>query len=96
MFVPTGVPISPPQTISVRPVQATVAPQHLRPLFSSKINTSVQIALVGFVLARLGLGIDEGTVTAILIAAAAVTTVLSGLSYLVRWTLILTRSGQAW
>jgi len=77
-------------------IQATTAPQRLGPLFVSKVNTSVQIALVGFVLARLGLGIDEGTVTGILIAAAAVTTVLSGLSYLVRWTLILTRSGQAW
>jgi len=77
-------------------IQATTAPQRLGPLFVSKVNTSVQIALVGFVLARLGLGIDEDTVTGILIAAAAVTTVLSGLSYLVRWTLILTRSGQAW
>jgi cardiolipin synthase len=77
-------------------IQATTAPQHLGPLFVSKVNTSVQIALVGFVLARLGLGIDEGTVTAILIAAAALTTVLSGLSYLLRWTLILTRSQRAW
>ena len=68
----------------------------LGPLFVSKVNTSVQIALVGFVLARLGLGIDEGTVTGILIAAAALTTVLSGLSYLLRWTLILTRSERAW
>src|ERR1700730_9029017 len=77
-------------------VQATAAPQHLGPLFVSKVNTSVQIALVGFVLARLGLGIDEGTVTAILIAAAALTAVLSGLSYLLRWALILTRSDQVW
>jgi cardiolipin synthase len=77
-------------------IQATTAPQHLGPLFVSKVNTSVQIALVGFVLARLGLGIDEGTVTAILIAAAALTTVLSGLSYLLRWALILTRSQRAW
>jgi cardiolipin synthase len=77
-------------------IQATTAPQHLGPLFVSKVNTSVQIALVGFVLARLGLGIDEGTVTAILIAAAALTTVLSGLSYLLRWALILTRSQRVW
>jgi cardiolipin synthase len=77
-------------------IQATTAPQHLGPLFVSKVNTSVQIALVGFVLARLGLGIDEGTVTPILIAAAALTTVLSGLSYLLRWALILTRSDQVW
>ena len=77
-------------------IQATTAPRRLGPLFVSKVNTSVQIALVGFVLARLGLGIDEGTVTAILIVAAALTTVLSGLSYLLRWTLILTRSERAW
>ncbi len=77
-------------------IQATTAPHRLGPLFVSKVNTSVQIALVGFVLARLGLGIDEGTVTAILIVAAALTTVLSGLSYLLRWTLILTRSGRVW
>ena len=77
-------------------IQATSAPQYLGPLFVSKVNTSVQIALVGFVLARLGLGIDEGTVTGVLIVAAAVTTVLSGFSYLMRWALILTRSEQAW
>ncbi len=77
-------------------IQATTAPHRLGPLFVSKVNTSVQIALVGFVLARLGLGIDEGTVTAILIDAAAVTTVLSGFSYLARWALILTRSDQVW
>ena len=77
-------------------IQATSAPKHLGPLFISKVNTSVQIALVGFVLARLGLGIEEGTVTGVLIVAAAVTTVLSGFSYLVRWALILTRSERAW
>jgi cardiolipin synthase len=77
-------------------IQATTAPQHLGPLFVSKVNTSVQIALVGFVLARLGIGIDEVRVTAILIDAAALTTVMSGLSYLLRWALILTRSQRAW
>jgi len=45
------------------------------PLFISKVNTLVQIALVGFVLARLGLGIDEALVTSFLIAAAGITTV---------------------
>jgi cardiolipin synthase (CMP-forming) len=61
------------------------------PLFISKVNTLVQIALVGFVLARLGLGIDEALVTSFLIAAAGVTTVWSGLSYLVRWARFLVR-----
>ena len=36
------------------------------PLFISKINTLVQIALVGFVLARLGLGVEAGVATALL------------------------------
>ena len=61
------------------------------PLFISKVNTLVQIALVGFVLARLGLDIDEQLVTSFLIAAAGVTTVWSGLSYLVRWARFLIR-----
>jgi len=61
------------------------------PLFISKVNTLVQIALVGFVLARLGLGIDEALVTSFLIAAAGITTVWSGLSYLVRWARFLVR-----
>ena len=61
------------------------------PLFISKVNTLVQIALVGFVLARLGLDIDEQLVTSSLIAAAGVTTVWSGLSYLVRWARFLVR-----
>ena len=77
-------------------IQGSTGARPLGPLFISKVNTSVQIALVGFVLARLGLGIDEGTVTAILIAAAAVTTVLSGLSYLARCTRLLMESKRAW
>ena len=64
------------------------APQ---PLFISKVNTLVQIALVGFVLARLGLGIDDEWLTSILVAIAGVTTVWSGLSYLVRWARFLVR-----
>jgi cardiolipin synthase len=64
------------------------APQ---PLFISKVNTLVQIALVGFVLARLGLGIDDEWLTSILVAVAGVTTVWSGLSYLVRWARFLVR-----
>jgi cardiolipin synthase len=65
-------------------IRSTAAPAHLAPLYISKVNTLVQIALVGFVLARLGLGIEAGAATALLIAAAAVTTVWSGLSYLAR------------
>jgi len=66
-------------------LRASVGPQHLGPLFISKVNTLTQIALVGFVLARLGVGATPGWGDALLVAAAAVTTVLSGLSYLLRW-----------
>src|SRR3954447_18902967 len=66
-------------------LRASVGPHRLGPLFISKINTLIQIALVGFVLARLGVGAQAGWAEALLIAAAAITTVLSGLSYLVRW-----------
>jgi cardiolipin synthase (CMP-forming) len=76
-------------------VHATGAPQQFHPLFISKINTAVQIALVGFVLARLGLGLDGGVVTALLVVAAAVTTVWSGLSYLARLARLLFRSEPA-
>jgi cardiolipin synthase (CMP-forming) len=76
-------------------IQAFAVPKHYDPLYVSKINTGLQIALVAFVLARLGLGIDPGGVDIALSLAAIATTVLSGLSYLVRWARILARSEQA-
>jgi cardiolipin synthase len=76
-------------------IQITAGPKQLGPTHISKANTLVQIALVGFVLARLGLAIEAGPATGLLIAAAAVTTVLSGLFYLVRWARILMGSEQA-
>jgi len=76
-------------------LRARATPHNLGPLFVSKINTLVQIALVGFVLARLGVGVEAGWETQLLIAAAAITTVLSGLSYLVRWGRILAGSERA-
>jgi cardiolipin synthase len=69
-------------------IQATAAPKQVQPLFISKVNTAVQIVLVVFVLARLGLGADGGVVTPVLIDAAAATIVWSGLSYLARWARI--------
>ena len=66
-------------------LRASVGQQRLGPLFISKINTLIQITLVGFVLARLGIGAQPGLGETLLVAAAAVTTVLSGLSYLLRW-----------
>jgi cardiolipin synthase len=75
-------------------IQAAAVPKQLDPLYISKVNTLLQIALVGFVLAGLGLGIETGWANW-LIVAAAVTTVLSGFSYLVRWARILTGSAPS-
>jgi cardiolipin synthase len=65
-------------------IQTIATPRQFDPLYISKINTLAQISLVAFVLARLGFDFADGEVTRLLIAATAVTTVLSGLSYLVR------------
>lgn len=75
-------------------IRSTASHTRLDPLYISKINTLVQIFLVGFVLARLGLGVEAGVETALLIAAAAVTTVWSGLAYLARCTRLVTGSEQ--
>jgi cardiolipin synthase len=77
-------------------IQALAAePKPFRPLFISKVNTGVQVALVAYVLARRGLGADAGAVDLVLSIAVAATTVASGLTYLVRWARILARSEQA-
>ncbi len=77
-------------------IQAFAAQKHYDPLYISKINTGLQIALIAFVLARLGRGADWGNVDVVLSCAVIVTTVLSGLSYILRWTRILSRSEQVW
>jgi cardiolipin synthase (CMP-forming) len=55
------------------------------PLFISKLNTALQIALIAVVLARLGAGIPDFGLGGLLIYAVAATTVISGAAYLVRW-----------
>ena len=75
-------------------IRLTIGRRRLDPLFVSKINTLVQLGLVGFVLAQ-GLGIEWDALRSLLVAGAAVTTVLSGLSYLVRLARILARPGPA-
>jgi cardiolipin synthase len=76
-------------------IQAIAAQHRFEPLYISKINTLLQIALVGFVLARLGLAINVDFVVFALVLSVAVTTTFSGLSYLVRWARILSRSEEA-
>jgi cardiolipin synthase len=72
-------------------IQANGAPRRFDPLFISKINTLLQIALVGFVLGDLGLDIHTGSVVTLLITAVAVTTVVSGFWYLALWARVLVR-----
>jgi cardiolipin synthase len=74
--------------------QNLAVPRKFDPLYISKINTAAQIALVAYVLARLGLGFPDGEVTPVLVWIAALTTVLSGLSYLVRWARIFSGAEQ--
>jgi cardiolipin synthase len=73
-------------------IQAFAVSKHYDPLYISKINTGFQITLVGFVLARLGLGGIAGWPDLVLSLAVAATTTASGLSYLVRCTRIFARS----
>jgi cardiolipin synthase len=58
---------------------------HWEPLFVSKLNTALQIALIAVVLCRLGLGVADFGLGRMLIYAVAATTVISGAAYLVRW-----------
>ena len=76
-------------------LQNIAAPRNFDPLYISKLNTLLQIALVGYVLGRLGVGLPDGFLTDILVWLTAGTTVLSGMSYLVRWARILSGSEQA-
>jgi cardiolipin synthase (CMP-forming) len=56
-----------------------------KPLWISKLNTALQIALIGVVLGKIGLDVRDFGATAGLTYAVALTTVLSGGGYLVRW-----------
>ena len=67
-------------------VQALAQPIRAEPLIVSKLNTALQISLVGVLLAQLGLELEPGTAVKALVYAVAGTTILSGAAYLVRWT----------
>ncbi|HXY98710.1 MAG TPA: CDP-alcohol phosphatidyltransferase family protein [Stellaceae bacterium] len=67
-------------------VAALGQPMRWEPLLVSKVNTAMQIALIGVVLAELGLGLALHALVAVMVYAAGATTVISGAGYLVRWT----------
>lgn len=56
------------------------------PLLVSKLNTALQIGLIGVVLASLGLGLTVPRLATALVYAVAATTTISGAGYLIRWT----------
>lgn len=76
-------------------IQTTAAPKRFDPLYISKLNTLAQIGLVGFVLAQRGIGLGGAQLDSWLTILVAVTTLLSGFSYLVRWARILSRAEPA-
>ncbi len=64
------------------------------PMMISKVNTVGQIVLAGAVLATVGLGVDFGMIPELLVYAVAVTTVVSGGWYIVRWAGTASGSGE--
>ena len=60
-------------------------PVAMRPLFISKANTTVQIILAGFVLAKLTFLPNHAQIQSMLVWAAALLTILSGAAYLMQW-----------
>jgi cardiolipin synthase len=57
----------------------------MQPLLISKLNTVLQIALIGVVLAQLGLGIGSDEITQWLSYAVAASTLASGAAYVTVW-----------
>ncbi len=66
-------------------VTALAQTMQWEPLFVSKLNTALQIALIAVLLAWLGLGLPVFGLDRVLIYAVAATTIISGGGYLVRW-----------
>lgn len=60
-------------------------PVHVRPLFVSKVNTTVQIVVAGLALARLSVWPAVDTLMPFLIAVSGILTVASAAAYLVAW-----------
>ena len=58
----------------------------MQPLFISKINTVAQIILAALVLAAVGFKVDPGPLMNIMLGLVAITTLLSGVMYVVKWT----------
>jgi cardiolipin synthase len=60
-------------------------PVVMRPLFISKLNTTMQIILVALVLAEIGVGIRDASVIMVMQYVVALTTLASGITYAYRY-----------
>ncbi len=58
----------------------------MEPLLISKINTFAQIVLAALVLGGLGFNVDMGVFLDMMVVIVAVTTLLSGTFYVIKWT----------
>ena len=67
----------------------------MSPLMISKINTAVQLLLVVLVLAGEAFNLSFETIRYILVYLVAVTTMFSGIAYVVRWTQLATELEQS-
>lgn len=69
----------------------------MQPSWSSKVNTSAQIALAGLVLAYRGLWLPDadggGTLVGVMIWVVALTTAVSGAGYIVQGSRLMSRQG---
>lgn len=65
--------------------QTLTSSLEMEPLFVSKVNTVCQIALAGFVLARLWLDLPWLWIESLLTFAVTATTLASGGAYVVKW-----------
>ena len=62
-------------------------PIALQPLLIRKLNTTMQMIFAAFMLAVLGLGVSDFGMIGVLTNIVAVTTVASGVTYIMRWGL---------
>ncbi|KAJ2953248.1 hypothetical protein O0L34_g828 [Tuta absoluta] len=81
-FVIRYVSLPPPKTVS-RYFDVTYATAQLAPTFISKVNTAIQLVLVGTTLASPVFGFVDHPAMHALVAVTATTTILSALSYVV-------------
>ena len=58
----------------------------MQPLFISKINTFAQIVLAALVLGAGGYKVEVGLFMEVMLVIVAITTLLSGLMYVIKWT----------